>query len=140
MVLNYYKIAQDPNIYQKLIESFAPSIYEMDDVKKGLLCQLFGGSNGGGGGPGAGAGRFRGDINVLLVGDPGTHFSLCLSLSLSLSYSRSLFLSLSLSLSDFSPLANFLATSFLPCSCCVVDVRKFLEACQNRSCCSTFTR
>ncbi|KIK25348.1 hypothetical protein PISMIDRAFT_9705 [Pisolithus microcarpus 441] len=45
----------------------------MDDVKKGVLLQLFGGTNknivrgGGGGGP-----RYRGDINVLLVGDPGT--------------------------------------------------------------------
>jgi len=65
------KLAQDPNIYSKLVESFAPSIYEMDDVKKGLLCQLFGGLNGGGSGGGAGGGRFRGDLNVLLVGDPG---------------------------------------------------------------------
>ena len=45
----------------------------MEDVKKGILLQLFGGTNksvakgGGGGGP-----RYRGDINVLLVGDPGT--------------------------------------------------------------------
>ena len=42
-------------------------------MKKGILLQLFGGTNksvargGGGGGP-----RYRGDINVLLVGDPGT--------------------------------------------------------------------
>ena len=43
----------------------------MDDVKKGLLCQLFGGSNSGGSSQGAGSGRFRGDLNVLLVGDPG---------------------------------------------------------------------
>jgi DNA replication licensing factor MCM4 len=62
-------LAASGDIYQKLINSFAPSIYEMDDVKKGLLCLLFGGSN-----PdhaGASTGRFRGDINVLLVGDPG---------------------------------------------------------------------
>jgi DNA replication licensing factor MCM4 len=65
------KLARDPNIYHKLVESFAPSIYEMDDVKKGLLCQLFGGSNSGGSSQGAGSGRFRGDLNVLLVGDPG---------------------------------------------------------------------
>ena len=65
------KLAKDPNIYHKLVESFAPSIYEMDDVKKGLLCQLFGGSNSGGNSQGAGSGRFRGDLNVLLVGDPG---------------------------------------------------------------------
>lgn len=42
-------------------------------MKKGILLQLFGGTNksisrgGGGGGP-----RYRGDINVLHVGDPGT--------------------------------------------------------------------
>jgi DNA replicative helicase MCM subunit Mcm2 (Cdc46/Mcm family) len=42
----------------------------MDDVKKGILLQLFGGTNKlfrKSGSP-----RFRGDINVLLVGDPGT--------------------------------------------------------------------
>ncbi|GAA5977457.1 hypothetical protein JCM11641_000969 [Rhodosporidiobolus odoratus] len=62
-----------PDIYDYLSRSLAPSIYEMDDVKKGILLQLFGGTNksltkgGGAGGP-----RYRGDINVLLVGDPGT--------------------------------------------------------------------
>lgn len=63
------ELASQPDIYQKLIASFAPSIYEMDDVKKGLLCQLFGGSTKGK--DGAQSGKFRGDINVLLVGDPG---------------------------------------------------------------------
>ena len=43
----------------------------MDDVKKGLLCQLFGGLNSGGTGKNTGCGSFRGDVNVLLVGDPG---------------------------------------------------------------------
>ncbi|KAF9238126.1 MCM2/3/5 family-domain-containing protein [Melanogaster broomeanus] len=53
------------DLYELLARSLAPSIWEMDD--------LFGGTNksiargGGGGGP-----RYRGDINVLLVGDPGT--------------------------------------------------------------------
>ncbi|KAG8850509.1 hypothetical protein FRC20_001998 [Serendipita sp. 405] len=61
------------DVYDVLARSLAPSIWEMDDVKKGILLQLFGGTNksiargGGGGGP-----RYRGDINVLLVGDPGT--------------------------------------------------------------------
>lgn len=61
------------DLYDLLARSLAPSIWEMDDVKKGILLQLFGGTNksiargGGGGGP-----RYRGDINVLLVGDPGT--------------------------------------------------------------------
>lgn len=66
-------LSHHPDIYDMLARSMAPSIYEMDDVKKGILLQLFGGTNksisrgGGGGGP-----RYRGDINVLMVGDPGT--------------------------------------------------------------------
>lgn len=35
-------MAQDPMIYQKLIDSIAPSIWQLDEVKKGVLCQLFG--------------------------------------------------------------------------------------------------
>ena len=53
-----------------LSRSLAPSIYEMDDVKKGVLLQLFGGTNKTfekGGAP-----RYRGDINILLCGDPST--------------------------------------------------------------------
>ncbi|KAF8065134.1 MCM2/3/5 family-domain-containing protein [Lyophyllum atratum] len=67
------ELSRRPGIYELLARSLAPSIWEMDDVKKGILLQLFGGTNksiargGGGGGP-----RYRGDINVLLVGDPGT--------------------------------------------------------------------
>ncbi|KAH6691288.1 MCM2/3/5 family protein [Plectosphaerella plurivora] len=58
------------DIYDLLSRSLAPSIYEMDDVKKGILLQLFGGTNKTfqkGGSP-----RYRGDINVLLCGDPST--------------------------------------------------------------------
>ena len=48
----------------------APSIYENDDIKKGILLQLFGGTrkdfqN-------TGRGKFRAEINILLCGDPGT--------------------------------------------------------------------
>lgn len=57
-------------IVSKLIRSFAPSIYEEDEVKKGLLCQLF---NGTPKPPGpAGKGRTRPEINQLLCGDPST--------------------------------------------------------------------
>ncbi|PBP19455.1 cell division control protein 54 [Diplocarpon rosae] len=58
------------DIYELLSRSLAPSIYEMDDVKKGILLQLFGGTNKSfekGGSP-----KYRGDINVLLCGDPST--------------------------------------------------------------------
>lgn len=30
--------------YHRLVQAFAPSIWEMDDVKRGVLCLLFGGS------------------------------------------------------------------------------------------------
>jgi DNA replication licensing factor MCM4 len=62
--------AARPDIYDLLSRSLAPSIFEMDDVKKGILLQLFGGTNKTfkkGGSP-----KYRGDINVLLCGDPST--------------------------------------------------------------------
>lgn len=62
--------AARPDVYELLSRSLAPSIYEMDDVKKGILLQLFGGTNKSfekGGNP-----KYRGDINVLLCGDPST--------------------------------------------------------------------
>ncbi len=65
-----FELASRSDIYDLLVESVAPSIWENDDVKKGILCQLFGGcrkefSQ-------TGKGRFRSEINVLLVGDPST--------------------------------------------------------------------
>lgn len=65
------------DIYDLLARSLAPSVYEMDDVKKGILLQLFGGTNKSfekGGSP-----KYRGDINVLLCGDPSTSKSQILS-------------------------------------------------------------
>ncbi|KAI9812035.1 MAG: hypothetical protein M1827_004927 [Pycnora praestabilis] len=62
--------AARPDVYELLSRSLAPSVYEMDDVKKGILLQLFGGTNKSfekGGSP-----KYRGDINVLLCGDPST--------------------------------------------------------------------
>lgn len=38
-------LGAEPDIYDKLMNSVAPSIWQMDDVKKGILCQLFGGSS-----------------------------------------------------------------------------------------------
>jgi DNA replication licensing factor MCM4 len=38
-----FELAGQPNIYDILVDSVAPSIWENDDVKKGILCQLFGG-------------------------------------------------------------------------------------------------
>lgn len=38
------ELAAEPDIYQKLAASVAPGIWQLDDIKKGLLCQLFGGT------------------------------------------------------------------------------------------------
>lgn len=62
--------SQREDTQEVLVDSLAPSIWENSDVKKGILCQLFGGvskefSQ-------SGRGRFRGEINVLLCGDPST--------------------------------------------------------------------
>jgi len=62
-------LASSKDIYERLTRSLAPSIWELEDVKKGVLCLLFGGS---GAEEGAASGKFRGEINVLMCGDPGT--------------------------------------------------------------------
>ncbi|KAI8093568.1 MCM2/3/5 family-domain-containing protein [Halteromyces radiatus] len=64
------ELSQRPDLYDTLSQSLAPSIFELDDVKKGILLQLFGGANKVF--QRSGSPRFRGEINVLLVGDPGT--------------------------------------------------------------------
>ena len=40
----FYTLAGRQDIYDILVRSFAPSIWENEDVKKGILCQLFGGT------------------------------------------------------------------------------------------------
>lgn len=52
---------------ERLVRSFAPSIFQHENVKKGLLCQLLGGTEV----LVAGA-QARGEVNVLMCGDPGT--------------------------------------------------------------------
>ncbi|KAG1667609.1 DNA replication licensing factor mcm4-A [Nymphon striatum] len=64
------KLSQLPDIYERLARALAPSIYENEDIKKGILLQLFGGTkkdfeN-------SGRGKFRAELNILLCGDPGT--------------------------------------------------------------------
>ncbi|SCU83420.1 LAME_0C05116g1_1 [Lachancea meyersii CBS 8951] len=63
-----HAVAERDDVYEVLARSLAPSIYELDDVKKGILLQLFGGTNK----TFTKGGRYRGDINVLLCGDPST--------------------------------------------------------------------
>nr|VWP01020.1 V-type proton ATPase catalytic subunit A (V-ATPase subunit A) (EC [Ganoderma boninense] len=61
-------LARDDRIRKRIIKSIAPSIYGHEDIKTALALSLFGGvpkdinrKH-----------RIRGDINVLLLGDPGT--------------------------------------------------------------------
>ena len=67
------EISKRPNLYEQLAAALAPSVWELDDVKKGVLLQLFGASNKQlDAEAAAGNARKRGEMNVLLVGDPGT--------------------------------------------------------------------
>ena len=61
------ELSKDPEIYNKLSHALAPSVWEMDDVKKGILLMLFGGTN-----KVLPNKKLRGEINILLCGDPGT--------------------------------------------------------------------
>lgn len=61
-----HRISKMPNLYNSIAESMAPAIMGSDNIKKAVACQLFGGArkhlpDGM---------RLRGDINVLLLGDP----------------------------------------------------------------------
>lgn len=64
----FLQMSRRPDLYELLAHSIAPSIYGSEDIKKAIVCLLLGGSkkllpDGM---------RLRGDINVLLLGDPGT--------------------------------------------------------------------
>ena len=63
------QLSRHPNIKRKLLQSVAPSIHGREDIKLGLLLSLLGGVPKDIGGDKSH--RIRGDINVLLVGDPG---------------------------------------------------------------------
>ncbi|KAG8665716.1 minichromosome maintenance protein 5 [Fusarium poae] len=64
----FLEMSRRPDLYEVMTDCIAPSIYGNRDIKKSILCLLLGGSkkilpDGM---------RLRGDINVLLLGDPGT--------------------------------------------------------------------
>lgn len=63
-------LSQKPDIYDRLARAIAPSIYGNEDIKKGVLLQLFGGTKKTF--VTCGRSNFRSEINILLCGDPGT--------------------------------------------------------------------
>ncbi|CAI5489540.1 unnamed protein product [Closterium sp. Naga37s-1] len=62
------RLSRDPRIAERIIKSIAPSIYGHENVKTSLALAMFGGQEKNAGGKH----RLRGDINALLLGDPGT--------------------------------------------------------------------
>lgn len=62
------ELAEDPKIYEKLIATIAPSIFGHEDVKSALVLQLLGGVRK----ERADGTKTRGDMHILLVGDPGS--------------------------------------------------------------------
>ena len=61
-----FELANDPEIYSKLVASIAPSLYGLENIKEAIALQLFGGEAH----IQRDKSRVRGDIHILLVGDP----------------------------------------------------------------------
>lgn len=61
------ELSADPNIHLKIRDSIAPSIFGCEDIKEAISLQLFGGL----GKEMPDGSALRGDIHVLLIGDPG---------------------------------------------------------------------
>ena len=70
------KLAKNPKIYDTLVDSLAPSLYGLREIKESILMQLFGGV------PAELRDRthIRGDIHILLIGDPASGKSQLLKL------------------------------------------------------------
>lgn len=62
------ELSKDERISERIFASIAPSIYGHEDIKRAIALSLFGGEPKNPGGKH----KLRGDINVLLCGDPGT--------------------------------------------------------------------
>ncbi len=69
------ELSQDPQIFEKLSKSITPSIWGYEEIKKSLVLQLFGGVRK----VHADGQKSRGDIHILLIGDPGVAKSVTLS-------------------------------------------------------------
>mmetsp|Transcript_15335 Transcript_15335/g.61683 ORF Transcript_15335/g.61683 Transcript_15335/m.61683 type:complete len:457 (+) Transcript_15335:1340-2710(+) len=65
--MDFLTLARDPNVAKRVAFSLAPSIYGHHHAKRSLAMALFGGCSK----DVEGKHRIRGDVNVLLLGDPG---------------------------------------------------------------------
>ncbi len=73
-IVKIKEVAEDPEVYSNLINSIAPSIYGMSREKEGISYQLFGSDS-----YVLPDGTYRrGDLHMLLVGDPGVAKSVLL--------------------------------------------------------------
>jgi len=61
------ELSQDPEIFEKLTKSIIPSVWGYDEIKQSLVLQLFGGVAK----VHADGQKSRGDLHILLIGDPG---------------------------------------------------------------------
>ncbi len=69
------ELAEDPEIFDKLAKSISPSVWGYEEIKKSLVLQLFGGVRK----VHADGQKSRGDIHILLIGDPGVAKSVILT-------------------------------------------------------------
>lgn len=68
------ELAQDPEVFEKLAKSISPSVWGYDEIKRSLVLQLFGGVKK----ERTDGSKTRGDIHILLIGDPGVAKSVTL--------------------------------------------------------------
>ena len=69
------EISQDPNLFENLAKSIAPGVWGYEEIKKSLILQLFSGVRK----VYADGQKKRGDIHILLIGDPGVAKSVTLN-------------------------------------------------------------
>uniref|UniRef100_A0A915ELF2 DNA helicase n=1 Tax=Ditylenchus dipsaci TaxID=166011 RepID=A0A915ELF2_9BILA len=63
-------LSKQPDVVDRLVKSIAPTIFGHDEIKKGILCLLFGGCRKSD--EDGNRVKLRSEINLLLCGDPGT--------------------------------------------------------------------
>lgn len=68
------ELSQDPEVFRKLTDSVAPGVWGYKEIKQSLVLQLFGGVQK----KRIDGSKNRGDIHVLIIGDPGVAKSVIL--------------------------------------------------------------